>query len=291
MTSPSRRWFVVLSLCAMVVSAGCRPLTTESLDSTTPANASPRDAVAGPTSTADALGEDGHPHLPGAHGGIIVPIGGDSYHAEAVIEKSGNLRLLLLGKDESRIQEVDVQPIKAYVKTVGETEATAIDLVAEPQDGDAAGKTSQFTGQLPEAAIGRAIDVTIPNLRIDGERFRVCFTTGDQDHTAQMPAGVAGEDERDLYFTAGGKYTQADIEANGGITASQKFKGVMSAHDMNPKQGDRICPVTLTKANARFTWTIDGKSYQFCCPPCIDEFVRLAKEQPDQLKDPDHFIK
>jgi hypothetical protein len=36
---------------------------------------------------------------------------------------------------------------------------------------------------------------------------------------------------------------------------------------------------------------IDGKNYTFCCPPCIDEYVKLAKEQPEALESPDSFIK
>ena len=35
--------------------------------------------------------------------------------------------------------------------------------------------------------------------------------------------------------------------------------------------------VTLTKANPACTWIVGGKVYEFCCPPCVDEFVTLAK--------------
>ena len=235
--------------------------------------------------------EEEHPHKPGSHGGIIIPIGSDSYHAEAVIEKGGIFRLLMLGKDETRIQEVDIQPIKAYIKVVGDPDATPIEMAATPQDGDAADMTSQFTGQLPEALQSRQLDVTIPNLRIAGERFRIGFSTVTETHADEMPAALPDDEERKLYLTAGGKYTEADIKANGNVTASQKFKGVASSHDMFPKTGDLICPITLTKANPAFTWIIDGKPYQFCCPPCVDEFVTLAKEQPDEIRDPDSYIK
>ncbi len=238
--------------------------------------------------------EGEHPHLPGAHGGMIVPIGADSYHAEAIVEKNGTFRLLLLGKDESRIQEVELQALQAYVKIAGDADTSPIDLVAQPQVGDTEGRTSQFIGQLPDLLVGQELEITIPNLRIQGDRFRVGFTTaalsahgGETD----MPDGASGEKASELYLTPGGKYTMADINANGGVTAAQKFKGVMSAHDMKPKVGDRICPVTLTKANPKFTWIIDGQGYEFCCPPCIDEFLQLAKEDPEQLKAPDEYIK
>ena len=99
------------------------------------------------------------------------------------------------------------------------------------------------------------------------------------------------EDERALYLTAGGKYTQEDIERNGSTVPSVKFDGIASEHDDNPKVGDRICPISKTKANEAFAWIIDGKTYTFCCPPCVDEYVRLAKERPDELKSPEDFIK
>jgi YHS domain-containing protein len=260
--------------------------------SDTSPNTTPASTVAvSHTKKAEPTAEDDHAHKPGTHGGIIVPIGSDSYHAEAVVEKGGDFRLLMLGKDESRIQEVDVQAIKAYAKVVGQPDAMPVDLTAVPQDGDATGQTSQFVGKLPEELRGKPLEVTIPNIRINGERFRVGFTTATQSHQEEMPAGLPAAEEQALYFTPGGKYTEADIAANGHMTASQKFKGILSSHDMKPKSGDRICPVTLTKANPKFTWTIDGKPYEFCCPPCVDEFVKMAKEEPEKVELPDTFIK
>ena len=93
------------------------------------------------------------------------------------------------------------------------------------------------------------------------------------------------------YLTPGGKYTAEDIAANGKTIPSVKFKGIRSNHDDKPAKGDRICPISKTKANDQFLWVIDGKSYAFCCPPCIDEYVRAAKEQPDSLLAPETFIK
>jgi hypothetical protein len=106
-----------------------------------------------------------------------------------------------------------------------------------------------------------------------------------------MPQGVSAEAEGKLYLTPGGVYTEADIKANGNMTASQKFKGFRAKHDMRPKPGDKICPVTFTKANPECTWTVGGKKYEFCCPPCVDEFVTWAKEEPDQIKEPEAYVK
>ncbi len=291
----SLRFFAVAGstlAVATVVLIGCSQPSA-----TPPAAANPTSATATPISSSNAssasppvASPEEHPHIPGAHGGIIIPIGSDSYHAEAVIEKDGTFRLLMLGADETRIQEVDIQPIKAYVKAAGEPDATPIEMNAIPQDGDADGKTSQFVGKLPDAAIGGAVDVTIPNLRIGSERFRVGFTTAVEQHDSGMPAAVTGAEEQQLYFTPGGKYTQADIEANGKLSAGQKFRGFMSKHDMSPKPGDFICPVTFTKANPKIEWIVGGKTYLFCCPPCVDEFVRMAKEEPLKVKEPEDYI-
>lgn len=106
-----------------------------------------------------------------------------------------------------------------------------------------------------------------------------------------MPAGVDADEERALYLTPGGVYTDADIKANGSMTASQKYKGKMAKHDMKPKAGDKVCPITMTKANPKFTWIIGGKTYEFCCPPCIDEYVLLAKTSPKEVLDPSEYIK
>ena len=99
------------------------------------------------------------------------------------------------------------------------------------------------------------------------------------------------EYEKELFLTPAGKYTMEDIIANGNLTRSQKFRDYVSAHNPQPKKGEGICPISLTKANPSCTWTIGGKSYQFCCPFCIDEFLALAKKSPEQIKDPEHYIK
>jgi hypothetical protein len=232
-----------------------------------------------------------HAHKPGEHGGTIVAIGRDSYHAEAVFEKGGVVRLYTLGKDEARIQEVDSQTLTGYVKPEGGTEATSIAFRPVPQPGDSEGKTSQFVARLPGDLAGKSLEVTIPSIRIAGERFRLSFKSVPAAHDEALLDKVSGEEEKQLYLTPGGKYTAADIEANGNRTASQKLQGMMSSHDMKPKPGDRICPVTRTRANPKFSWVVGGQTYQFCCPPCVDEFVKTAKEHPDQIKEPGSYVK
>lgn len=105
-----------------------------------------------------------------------------------------------------------------------------------------------------------------------------------------MPSsGLKTEEQRKLYLTPGGLYTQADVQANGSTTAAQKFAEFRANHDFSPRPGDRICPVTRTKANPACTWIIGGREYQFCCPPCIDEFLQLAKDSPEQVLPPAEY--
>jgi hypothetical protein len=233
-----------------------------------------------------------HEHGIGANGGLIVPLGRESYHIEPVFESKGVLRLYLLGADETRIQETQRQTLTAYVKPVGERDTVPMQMESEPQEGDAEGMTSRFKGVLPEPLRGGEVEVTIPNLRIDGERFRVGFSSirPDEHPGAKMPAPATDDQSAALFLTPGGKYTAADIEANGRLTAKQKFSTFVAKHDMHPKVGDAICPITETKANPKCSWVVGGKTYEFCCPPCVDEFVRMAKEAPDQIREPKDYV-
>jgi YHS domain-containing protein len=231
-----------------------------------------------------------HAHLPGEHGGLIVPIGHDQYHAEPVFASDGSLRLYMLGPDESQVLEVERQTIAAYVTKEQEFQAALVELKPAPQRDDAPDKTSVFAGRLPEELQKLAITVVIPSIRIAQTRFRFSFHSGD-DGASQMPQMLTSSRARDLFLTPKGLYTAADIAANGSTTAAEKYRGFHSTHDFNPKPGDPICPVTHTKANPNCTWIVGGKKYLFCCPPCIDEFVKLARETPEKIKSPAEYVK
>jgi hypothetical protein len=282
-----RQW---TALVCLPIAAALTLVLSGCTDSTAPAPLPLEHAANATPNPAQTEGSE-HAHKPGGHGGNIVAIGRDNYHAEAVFEKGGTLKLYMLGQDEARVQEVESQELTAYVKPEGAAESIALPLRAAPQPGDAPGQTSQFVGRIPAGLAGQSLEVTIPSLRIAGERFRVGFTSASPAHEEAMPAKVADEAERALYLTPGGKYTAADIAANGHLTASQKFKGAKAAHDLQPRLGDAICPITLTRANPKFTWIVGGKAYEFCCPPCVDEFVQTAKEHPEAIKEPTDYVK
>jgi YHS domain-containing protein len=161
--------------------------------------------------------------------------------------------------------------------------------------------TSQLVAALPSGIDPAHVEITIPELRIGGERFRASLalhTAGTRAHHGSgaegseppMPEKIADSAEEVLYLTPGGLYTDADIEANGRMTASQRFDGFRAEHDKHPKPGDSICPVTETKANPKAPWIIGGKTYLFCCPPCIDEFLALAKEAPEKILPPSSYV-
>jgi YHS domain-containing protein len=116
------------------------------------------------------------------------------------------------------------------------------------------------------------------------------YVASRREQETRMPEKVVNEAELSLYITSGGAYTDEDIIANGRQTASQKFVTFRAKHDFNPKVGDMICPVTRTKANPMCSWVIGGKEYYFCCPPCIDEFLALAKSDPDTIMAPTDYV-
>jgi YHS domain-containing protein len=65
----------------------------------------------------------------------------------------------------------------------------------------------------------------------------------------------------------------------------------MAEHDAKPKKGQRVCPITDTVANPKLSWVVGGKTYQFCCPPCVTEFVKKAKTNPKAIKAPEDYVK
>lgn len=227
----------------------------------------------------------------GHHGGRFVSLGHDEFHVEAVFEPTGRLSLYTLAADETVVLDVQTQMPTAYVRAAGSSQSSPVTLKSAPQAGDGPGRTSRFVAQLPSDLAGRAVDVSVPNLRIGSRRFHLAFASTDHASESDMPAKILDEQERDLYLTAGGRYTEADIEANRRLTASQKFRGFVAKHDRNPQRGDRICPITQTKANRDCTWIVAGREYAFCCPPCVDEFVRLAKESPEEIQPPERYVR
>jgi hypothetical protein len=83
--------------------------------------------------------EHGHGEK-GPHGGSIVELGAEEYHAEIVLDHDAHaLRVYVLGKDAKT-----AAPTTATEITVAAEGKDALTLKAAPQDGDGDGKASRF---------------------------------------------------------------------------------------------------------------------------------------------------
>ena len=271
--------YAAAGLAAWIVAVGCGTSTPIPV-------ASPR----AENNASSATKEGDHGHKAGTHGGTIFSIGVDNYHAEVRFAEDGTVRIFMLGRDETRVQEVEVQNMVAHILPEGATQSVTIEIKADPQPDDKPGTTSQFIGKLPAELLNRKLALTIP-LRINGERYRPTFKTPDGLAHTGMPKGVArGSDkERELYLTPGGIYTAQDIVANGRKVPSEKFADISWPHDEDLKPGDRLCPITDNKADPRCLWVVNGKEYTFCCAPCLDKFVGWAKTNQARIKEPEAY--
>lgn len=95
---------------------------------------------------------DHHHHDLGPHGGHVVELGEEEYHAEVVLdEATRKLTVYLFGADGTTPHAIAEPSLTVNLK-VGEQPA-ALTLTAEAQDGEAEGQSSQFVlaEGLPEA--------------------------------------------------------------------------------------------------------------------------------------------
>lgn len=234
-----------------------------------------------------------NPHRP--HTGILQPVG--THFLEANTLNGGRLRITLLEADETTLLAIPATELTVELTRLhGNNPATAVQLKAVSQPGEPAGRASTFEGQIPPALDDVPVQVSL-SLPSDQKVVRVSFpaawhlfepTVGASGNG--MPSAVSASDAQSLYLTPGGRYTAADIEANGRTTGPLKYAGFQALHNTSPRPGQRICPITKTVANPRVSWIIGGKKYLFCCPPCVDEFLKRAKKQPSALKPPDSYV-
>lgn len=231
-----------------------------------------------------------HSHEAGPHGGVIVSLGDDDdhYHIEVVREKGGTLKLYTFGEEVEEPIAVESQTVAAEISAETDEEPITVLLMPVPCASDAQGKTSQFTGKLPEVFWGRRLKVSIPSIVMEGKRFSATFALSNGHNGEKWAENARTEEE--LYLSPEGRYTEADIRANGRLTASKKYREFKANHDEKPRSGDRICPVSRLKAQPRCTWIVGGNPYEFCCPPCIDEFLKRAKYRPREVREPEEYV-
>ena len=228
-------------------------------------------------------------HEPGPHGGVVFDLG--KYHGEFVLKPgSDEATLFILDDDEKSPTAIGAAQLDVTLKQPPVT----IEFKPQPLPGEPDGKSSRFVGKHETFAAKQPLEATVIGV-IDGKpsegRFEADAAGTPHSKHKAMPKGVASAAaERELFLTPCGIYTEADIEANGRILPSKKFAGISWPHDDDLKTGDKLCPVTANKADPRCVWIVNGKSYEFCCTPCLDKFVKWAKNQPDRIKKPEEYI-
>lgn len=196
----------------------------------------------------DAAVEE-HTHHPAPHGGIIASVGADQnhYHVEAVADLGHTLKLYTYGEDLDELLKVDHQILTVGAKPEGGAATVPLVLMPMPQQGDADGRTSRFFGKLPPELRGKKVSVHVPGIDLAGRQFSFDFTI---DNSGSGGAGLPdhGNVEEKLLLSAGGKYTEADIQASGGMATFRKYVELQASHDVRPRPGEKLCPISLSAA-------------------------------------------
>ncbi len=231
--------------------------------------------------------EDEGGHEAGPHGGTIVEFG--KYHGEFCMDHKKKQATYYIY--DGKIKNLVPLAVESFTLSI-KSPAFTVELKAEPEATDPKGKSSKFVGTHENFGKEQPFEGTVSG-KIDGKPYSGDFKEEEHaDHKKSVGPESKGESkEASIYLKPGGIYTEADIKANGNTTVSAKYKGLKVSHDIKPMTGDKLCPVTLTKSNEKLTWVIGGKSYEFCCPPCVEEFVELAKSNPGEIKAPESYIK
>jgi YHS domain-containing protein len=227
-----------------------------------------------------------HGHEVGPHGGPLVEWGEGEFHAEFTVDhNTREATIYILGADAKQPKPITTDKVLLSIKQP----LMQLELKPLPHAGESDGLSSRYVARHDVFATERSFAGSISAV-VNGKPYIGDFQEKEHEGGHGTGASVDAK-EAALFLTPGGVYTDADIKANGGVVPSIKYKNFKSAHDFKPKRGDKICPITLTKANDKLTWVVNGKTYEFCCPPCLEEFVQMAKERPTELKDPAQYVK
>lgn len=243
-----------------------------------------------PAPTAPAADKHDHP-VTGPHGGPLAEWGDHQFHAEFTVDhETGTAVVYVLDRNATAAVPIAAKQLTLSLKL---NEPTTLTLAPKPQPGDPAGKASAFEGRHEALRTIRRLTGTVGG-QFDGSRYSGAFAQaahGDDQHAEpKTPTGPTPR-ETELFLTPGGIYTQADVEKNGRAVPSVKFAGASFEHADDLKPGDRVCPITVNKADDNCKWWVNGKEYTFCCPPCLEKFVKQAKQTPEKIKEPGEYIK
>src|SRR6516225_277831 len=248
---------------------------------------------AGNTADNKADEEEDHRHLAGPHRGTVADWGGGKYHVEFCVDHAKKEATVYLLKANAKTPA----PIKTDKLLLSISQPSfQVELKARVQEGDPQGTASRFVGNHENLAKEQEFAGTISG-EVDGKPYAGDFKEepGKHEHKKNHKAhnkvqGSGTALERELFLKPSGIYTAADIEANGKTVPSVKYQGISWPHDDNLRKGDKVCPVTTNKADPRCNWIVNGKKYEFCCTPCLDKFVKWAKQDPKKIKTPEEYV-
>lgn len=143
-------------LCVTVTVAGCAQPASES-------------KTAGGGSSAEV-----HEHpSKGPHGGVLVELGNEQYHAELVHDKeAGSVIVYVLDSAAKAAVPIDASEVTINLSHDGEAEQFT--LTASPESGEDAGKSSKFTSTEAELATELDHDHVEAQVvvSVDGKQYR-----------------------------------------------------------------------------------------------------------------------
>jgi YHS domain-containing protein len=230
-------------------------------------------------------------HSNGPHGGNVIDFG--PYHAELTVDQTTKKATIYI-LDSSIKNAVPIAADKLQLSI--KSPQFQVDMLADPQPGEAKGKSSRFSAVHENFGKKQEFEGTVSGV-LDGKPYLGDFDVkdhkdgdkhGKHEDAPKTDDGLARE--RALFLTPGGIYTAADIAANGNTIPSIKYRGISWEHADDLKPGDKVCPITVNKADSKCTWIVNGKTYEFCCTPCLDKFVKWAKNEPGKIKAPEEYI-
>jgi YHS domain-containing protein len=227
----------------------------------------------GKTNHEHGKGKSDHDHPEtGPHGGPLAEWGKEEYHAELVIDRAGKQATVYIldgtAKKAPKISHEKITDVKIAV--VGKLD-TFVKLEHDAKKSDDKGIAYVGTHEMFAKPGERKFNI---NWKVEGE-------AGGGDVTYAPKLAIA--------LTPKGKYTEDDIKKNGSITPMEKYAKLKHIGG-EPAVGDTICPDSKEKANPECVWVIQGQTYAFCCPSCINSFLKVAQNEPEKVKDAKEYV-
>ncbi|MBI1832083.1 MAG: hypothetical protein HYR84_11605 [Planctomycetes bacterium] len=224
--------------------------------------------------------EDDHTDT-GPHGGLCAEWGSggkEEFHAEFTVDIANKKAVIyILGPDAKTVpKDLDASKIKNVMLGVRGVKGKPFTLQHDPAASGEQGIAYTATDDVFAKPEGL-------NVNIQGEVNEKPYS-GDVKYQAPKKSAA------NLFLTPGGIYTAADIKANGNTTPDVKLKGIRAKHAKDLNVGDRICPITEKKAQAEIAWIVNGQTYQFCCQPCVENFIEWAHNDTAKVKTASDYV-